>query len=155
MRDVHQWFGGYARDHRNPTNRAIHWVCVPLIVWAVIALLWIVPVPGEIGRPGLWAGVTMFAAFLFYMRLARNIGLAMAATFIVLGLVTEGLYRLLGGQHLLWLAIAVFVLAWVGQFIGHSRFERQRPAFLTDLVYLLIGPAWLASKVMRRFGIGY
>lgn len=154
MRDTHEWFGGYGRDHRNPINRAIHWVCVPLILWSVIAALWVVPVPAWIGRPGFWAAVTMFMAFLFYQRLSRNIGFAMAATFIILGLVTAGLYHLLGARHVLWLALAVFVLAWVGQFIGHL-FEQQKPSFLTDLVYLLIGPAWLAGKLMRRFGIGY
>ncbi|MDN5923839.1 MAG: DUF962 domain-containing protein [Xanthomonadales bacterium] len=154
MRDIHQWFAGYSRDHQNPTNRALHWVCVPAILWAVIAALWVLPVPSWIGKPGFWAGVTMFVAFLFYQRLSRNIGWAMAASFIVLGLITAGLYHLLGAQYLLWLALGVFVLAWIGQFIGH-RFERQRPSFLTDLTYLLIGPAWLASKLMRRFGISY
>lgn len=154
MRDVHEWFDRYSRDHSNPTNLVIHWVCVPLILWAVVAALWLVPVPAWIGRTGFWAAVTMFVAFLFYQRLSRNISFAMAATFIVLGFVTESLYRVLGPQHLLRLAVIVFVLAWIGQFIGRM-LEDQRPPFLTDPAYLLIGPAWLASKVMRRLGIGY
>ena len=93
--------------------------------------------------------VTMLAR-----RLSRPLGAAMAIVFVLLGLLTEGLHRVLGGQHLLWLAIGVFVAAWVGQFIGH-RIEGRRPSFLTDLAYLLIGPAWLAGKLMRRFGIAY
>jgi uncharacterized membrane protein YGL010W len=52
------------------------------------------------------------------------------------------------------LAAAVFVIAWIGQFVGH-RIEGARPSFLTDLVYLLIGPAWLVGKIMRRAGIAY
>jgi uncharacterized membrane protein YGL010W len=64
------------------------------------------------------------------------------------------LYRTLGGQHLLWLALGVFVVAWIGQFIGHM-IEGRRPSFFTDLAYLLIGPAWLVGKVMRRLGIAY
>jgi uncharacterized membrane protein YGL010W len=64
------------------------------------------------------------------------------------------LYRTLGGQQLLWLAIGVFVVAWIGQFIGHV-IEGRRPSFFTDLAYLLIGPAWLTGKLMRRAGIPY
>ena len=51
-----------------------------------------------------------------------------------------------------WLAVGVFVAAWIGQFIGHQ-FEGRRPSFLTDLAYLLIGPAWLMAKLLRRLGM--
>ena len=69
-------------------------------------------------------------------------------------MITEILYRALGATQLLWLAIAVFVVAWIAQFIGHH-IEGRRPAFFTDLVYLLIGPAWIVAKIMRRLGIAY
>ncbi len=154
MRNINDWFDSYSRDHRNPTNRAIHWVCVPVILWCVIALLWLVPVPAGYVRQGTWAVVAMFAAFLFYQRLSRRLGWAMALAFIVLALATAGLYDLLGFHGLLWLAAALFVLAWIGQFVGHV-IEGRRPSFFTDLAYLLIGPAWLMGKLMRRFGIGY
>jgi uncharacterized membrane protein YGL010W len=86
--------------------------------------------------------------------MSRPIGLAMLLVFIVFGLITEALYRWLGPSDLLWLALGVFVVAWVGQFIGHH-IEGARPSFFTDLAYLLIGPAWLAGKLMRRLGIAY
>jgi uncharacterized membrane protein YGL010W len=154
MRSVNDWFGSYSRDHQNPVNRLVHWVCVPAILWCVIAALWVVPVPSWLGRPGFWAFIAMFASFVFYYRMSRPLGLAMALAFIVFGLLTEGLYRVLGPSQLLRLAIAVFVLAWIGQFIGHH-IEGRRPSFLTDLAYLLIGPAWLMGKIMRRLGIAY
>jgi uncharacterized membrane protein YGL010W len=132
----------------------IHWICVPAILWAVIALLWLLPVPAAIGRAGLWCAFVMVGAFSFYWRLSRPLGAAMAVVFVLLALLTEWLYRVLGGQQLLWLAIGVFVVAWIGQFIGHV-IEGRRPSFFTDLAYLLIGPAWLTGKVMRRLGIAY
>jgi uncharacterized membrane protein YGL010W len=76
----------------------------------------------------------------------------MLALFVILGLITQGLYRALGSSNLMWLAIAVFVLAWIAQFVGHH-IEGRRPAFFTDLAYLLIGPAWIVAKVMRRLGV--
>ncbi|HXS73110.1 MAG TPA: Mpo1-like protein [Rhodanobacteraceae bacterium] len=155
MRTIHDWFGSYSADHQNETNRAIHWLCVPVILWCVIALLWLIPVPEAIGRAGFWAFIAMFAAFLFYyFKLSRPLGLAMAMVFIVFSLIAEGAYRALGPQHLLWLAIALFVIAWIGQFVGHI-IEGKRPSFFTDLAYLLIGPAWLTGKLMRRAGISY
>ena len=155
MRIIHDWFGSYSADHLNATNRAIHWVCVPAILWCVIAALWVVPVPAMIGRAGFWAFIAMFAAFLFYyFKLSRPMGLAMAVVFIVFSLVAELAYRALGPRHLLMLAIALFVLAWIGQFVGHL-IEGRRPSFFTDLAYLLIGPAWLAGKLMRRIGLTY
>ena len=48
-REVDRWLGNYSEDHRNPTNVLIHWICVPLIVWAAVALLWVVPVPAILG----------------------------------------------------------------------------------------------------------
>jgi len=152
MRTLQNWFDSYSADHANSTNRAIHWLCVPVILWCVVALLWTIPVPSMLGRAGFWALPPMFGAFLFYYRLSRRMGLAMAAVFIVCGLVAEAAYRALGPQHLLWLAIALFVLAWIGQFVGHV-IEGRRPSFFTDLAYLLIGPAWLTSKLMRLAGI--
>jgi uncharacterized membrane protein YGL010W len=152
MRDAATWFDNYAADHQNPTNRLIHWICVPAITWTVVALIWVIPVPGWLGRPGLWAVLAMFLAFCFYYyRLSRKIGLAMAGAFLSLALITDSLYRSIGSSGLLWLAVGVFVVAWIGQFIGH-KIEGRRPSFLTDLQYLLIGPAWLMSKALSRFG---
>jgi len=153
-REVDRWLGNYSQDHRNPTNVLIHWICVPLILWTGIALLWVVPVPAVLGRPGLWAGVAMFFALSFYLRLSRPLGFAMLAAFVLLGAITEILFRALGPGLLMWLAIAVFVLAWIAQFIGH-RIEGKRPSFLTDVAYLLIGPAWIVAKLMRKLGFTY
>ena len=154
MRSVNEWFGNYSQDHRNPINRTIHWICVPAILWAAIAALWVIPVAPSIGRPGFWCGMAMIGAFAFYWRMSKPIGLAMLIVFVVFGVFTEGLYRYLGAQTLLMVAVGVFVLAWIGQFIGHM-IEGARPSFFTDLAYLLIGPAWLAGKLMRRIKISY
>ena len=107
-----------------------------------------------IGRPGFWAGLGMFFALAFYLRLSRPLGFAMLIAFVVLGVITEALYRALGPVNLMWLAIAVFVLAWIALFVGH-KIEGKKPSFLTDVAYLLIGPLWLTAKIIRRLGIAY
>ena len=154
MRSVNEWFGNYSRDHQNPVNRAIHWICVPAILWAVMAALWVIPVPSSIGRPGFWCGLAIVGAFGFYWKMSRPVGAAMLLVFIVFAIGCELLYRSVGPTHMLMVAGTVFVLAWIGQFIGHV-IEGARPSFFTDLAYLLIGPAWLAGKLMRRLNIRY
>jgi uncharacterized membrane protein YGL010W len=153
-RPVDRYLGNYSEDHRNPTNKLIHWVCVPVIVWTVLALAWVIPVPAGLGRPGLWAGLAMVAAIAFYLRLSRPLALAMLVVFVALGALTHLLYGMLGPRGLLITAIAVFVLAWIAQFIGHH-IEGKRPSFLTDIAYLLIGPLWLMAHVFRRVGWRY
>jgi uncharacterized membrane protein YGL010W len=153
-RDVDRRLGNYSDDHRNPANKLIHWICVPLIVWAVIALLWVVPVPPGLGKPGLWASLAMVAAISYYLRLSGALAAAMLAVFVALAALTHLLYGLLGAGGLLWTAIGVFVAAWIAQFIGHH-IEGRRPSFLTDLQYLLIGPLWLMAHGFRRAGWRY
>ena len=150
-RPIDRWFASYSGDHRNDTNQAIHVVAVPAILWSVIALLWCIPAPGTLFRPGIWAALAMFAAWLFYQRSSRRLGLGMLLVFAALSALTWWLHAMLGTAGLLWLAAGVFVVAWIAQFVGH-KIEGAKPSFLTDLVYLLIGPAWVLSKLYRRMG---
>jgi len=140
------WLEAYAQSHQDPVNKAIHAVCVPLITVALVSLLSLLPFPGK----GAWwhAGtLALGAAMMFYVRLSRGlaVGMALAA---VLTLVAA---QHLGGLGLLPVC-AVFVVAWVGQFVGH-RIEGKKPSFFTDLQFLLIGPLWLVAAAYRRLGI--
>ena len=153
-RPIDRWFASYSGDHRNPTNQAIHVVAVPLILWSVIALLWSIPVVATWFRPGLWAALAMFFAWAFYNRASRRLGYGMLAVFVAMSWLTYALYHGLGRQMLLYLALAVFVVAWIAQFIGH-KIEGRKPSFLTDVTYLLIGPAWVLAKLYRKLGWRY
>lgn len=154
QRPIDRWFASYSADHRNDANQWIHVFAVPTILWSVIGLLWCVPVPGTWFLPGFWAAVAMFVAWLFYWRASRALGFGMLLVFVALAWFTRWLHHQLGTQQLLWLSIAVFVVAWIAQFIGHSKlFEGKRPSFFTDLRYLLIGPAWVLAKAYRRLGL--
>ena len=139
QRPVDRWFASYSGDHQNDTNQLIHVFAVPTILWTVVALLWCIPV---------------FGTWINYYKLSRPLGFGMLAIFIAMAWLTRWLEALLGLQNLLYLAIAVFVLAWIAQFIGH-KIEGKKPSFLTDLTYLLIGPVWVLSKFYRKMGWKY
>ena len=154
MRPIDRYFASYSDDHRNRLNQRIHVIAVPAILWSVIALLWCIPVVGTLLRTGIWAALAMFFAWMFYYRMSRPLGLGMLAIFFVGACLCRLIEARLGLGVLFWSAVAVFVFAWVAQFIGH-RFEGRKPSFLTDLVYLLIGPAWVLAKFYRLMGWKY
>ncbi len=155
-RPIDRWFANYSADHRNVGNQVIHVIAVPLILWSVIGLLWCVPVPGSWFRPGTWAAVSMFLAWMFYYRASRSIGFGMLAVFVAMAWLTRWVHDSLGTTGLFKLALGVFVVAWIAQFIGHSKLlEGKRPSFFTDLRYLLIGPAWVLSKLYRKLGLSW
>jgi uncharacterized membrane protein YGL010W len=155
MRSLQNWLDEYSVSHRNPTNKRIHWVCVPLIMLSALGMLWTVPRPAFFFSlsPYLnWATLLIVLSLVYYLllsvRLAAGMLLVSAAMCVVLGL----LARL--PWPLLWTSIAIFVAAWIGQFIGH-KIEGRKPSFFKDLQFLLIGPIWLMADVYKRLGISY
>ena len=154
MRRIDQLLDQYSGDHQNPTNQAIHMICVPAIVWSVTALLWTIPVAGSWLKPGAFSALAMFLAWAYYWRLSRKLAMGLLVCFLGSVFLNRWIAETFGMASLLGLAIAVFVIAWIGQFIGH-KVEGHRPSFFTDLVFLLIGPLWTLRKVYQRIGIGY
>ncbi len=151
QRTIDQWLDAYGVSHRHPINKLIHWICVPVIVWTVLALLWGAALPGQ---PLLnLASLLIVVAMGFYWYLSPKLALGM----LVYSAVNVAL--LLWHQQAvafpLWqTALALFVIAWIGQFIGHL-LEGAKPSFFEDIQFLLIGPIWLLSFLYRKAGIDY
>jgi uncharacterized membrane protein YGL010W len=78
----------------------------------------------------------------------------MLVVFVAFAWSTRWLHDHIGVHDLLGLGAAVFVVAWIAQFVGHQ-IEGRKPSFLTDLTYLLIGPAWVLAKLYRSLGWSY
>lgn len=145
MKTLDQWMDEYGASHRNATNKLLHWICVPLIAWSLAAALKTIPwTYGDLNA----ASVVGMLTLAYYFRLSWRLALGMTVIFASAYRTIVDLHAALG-IGLLWLAIAVFVAAWIGQFIGHH-VEKQRPSFFKDLQFLLIGPLWLLDAVYRR-----
>lgn len=130
-----RWLELYGESHQNRANQIIHKICVPLIFWAVVALLWAIPLgPIRIALP------VAFLALVFYFRLSLKAGFFMLAQIFVM-IVAAAYLEAVTGQ-LVPIAIIIFVLAWIGQFVGHH-IEGKKPSFFEDLQFLLIGPLWV------------
>jgi len=155
MRSVSDWLGEYGASHQHPTNKLLHWICVPPIVLAVLGFLWSAPVPAVFAEssPWLnWATLAAAAAVIYYLALSPALAVGVLIAFILLLALTQALARL---PWPLWLtSAAIFVAAWIGQFVGHA-IEGKRPSFFKDLQFLLIGPLWLLAAAYRRFSVPY
>ncbi|MFC0131195.1 hypothetical protein CR105_04075 [Massilia eurypsychrophila] len=132
----------YSESHLNHTNELIHFVCVPVIVFTLLGIFWWI-------HP-LAAVAVSAAALWYYFQLSRPFAIGM----LVMTVLMLGLLRLMPPQTVLPLSIAIFVLAWIGQFVGH-KIEGKKPSFLEDLRFLLIGPLFVLSFLYRRLNVRY
>ncbi len=128
---AHAYFDEYGAYHRDPRNRLCHEIGIPLIVWSLFALLERL----RLGPVDL-AMIVAILVLAFYVRLSPSLSLAALIAFAFL-------YA--AGAHTPWpLALAAFAVGWILQFVGHA-FEGRKPAFVTNLVHLLVGPLWILS----------
>jgi uncharacterized membrane protein YGL010W len=151
-----QWFAEYGESHQDDTNELIHWICVPLIFFSVLGLIWSIPVPVALAGalPWFnWVQPVALAALAFYFRLSVPLAFGLLGFMALCYCALEAL-SLWGGFPVWRVCVALFVLAWIGQFIGH-KIEGQKPSFLKDVVFLLIGPAWLMHFVYKKLDIAY
>ena len=154
MRTLATWLDQYGECHRNPVNERLHFICVPAIVLSVFGLLSSIPTPRMSAHfPGLdWAGVVAALALLYYLSLSWSLAVGVLVCFAVMFLIVQWLEAV---PWPLWAtSLAIFVVAWIGQGIGHA-IEGKRPSFFKDLQFLLIGPLWLLAATYRRLGLKY
>ncbi|HTV95891.1 MAG TPA: Mpo1-like protein [Steroidobacteraceae bacterium] len=155
MRSTVEWLDEYSLSHRHPINEWLHFLCVPLIVWSLVGLLWCLPVPWRAALPywANWATAAVAAAIAYYTLLSVPLAFG-ALSVLAFMLWSVDVYSHLAAVPLWMPCTAAFILAWIGQFIGHV-VEKKRPSFFKDLQFLLIGPLWLLAKVYRRIGVAY
>lgn len=153
MKTLQQWFDEYGESHKNPVNKAIHYICVPTIFFSIVGLLMSIPSDfiksvTSLNLPIIenWATVVFVFVLLFYIQLCMKMALKIAI-FAFLCLV---LNFYISQYVSLWLfSLTIFSIAWIGQFYGHN-VEGKKPSFLKDLQFLLIGPAWVAENLFSK-----
>ncbi|MES2964094.1 MAG: Mpo1-like protein [Bdellovibrionota bacterium] len=133
--DTH--FASYDAFHQTKGNKLTHYVGIPLIVFSTFGLLSRIPLPApdwfSLGLVA-WLGST-----IYYVKLDKKRG----SLFSVVTLIMYLWSRWYGWKF----HLALFVIGWVLQGIGHYKYEKKSPAFLTNLTHLLIGPFWIFCKL--------
>ena len=152
MKTIQQWLSEYGESHQDHTNKTIHWICVPIIFFSLIGMLFAIKLPFAIaGFTVNVAEIAVLVAVIYYISLSRTLWIGLLL-FACLCLV---ICQLIEKSHILplWMLCAgLFILAWIGQFYGHN-VEGKKPSFLKDIQFLLIGPAWLMCFIYKKVGI--
>ena len=153
MRTIEKLLAQYSESHKNKTNIIIHGIAVPSIFFVTFGLIWSIPVPDFIAMFGItWAHIVALPVLFYYFKLSGPIGAAMTLfTIACFG----GVKLLVYLQISVWqFCLALFVVMWILQFIGHV-IEGKKPSFFDDLRFLLVGPAWWWMHWLKRLNISY
>lgn len=152
MKPIEQWLSEYQKDHKHPTNLILHKICVPVIVFSLLGLLFCIPFPfSASSAPDRlymnWAIVLVFFAMLFYLRVVPRFTLLLLSLIFTI-LATLVYWEIRSPETVLSLNLGLFTLAWAGQLIGHH-IEGRKPSFFKDIQFLLIGPIWVLVSVLK------
>jgi len=135
-------FADYGSFHATPGNRACHSIGIPLIYFSVMALLAHLPLLPVGGYNLTLAEPVFLAVTLYSLRLDVALGAMM--------LLVSAAFAALGRFVPVPAALALFVLGWVLQFVGHYVYEKKSPAFFRNVTHLLVGPLWILAKATGR-----
>ncbi len=160
-RPVDIYFDKYQESHNNQINEIIHWICVPLIIFSLLGLIWNIPFPhleflGHYNGFFNWASILIAFVLYYYFTLSPLLAFLMVWVLAIMAyiIVQIELFTGLGSSIAYIIYAVIFVTAWIGQFIGH-KIEGKKPSFLDDLRFLLIGPIWLLHFICLKFGLRY
>ena len=154
MRNITEWNEEYGLYHKNKINKIIHWICIPLIIFSLFGLLSLLNYNFMIADGHYKInilGIFITLVMIYYFRLSKNLAFGM----LIISLLFIGVIDFISlndRMSLLYLYSSIFIIAWIGQFVGH-KFEGRKPAFLKDLQFLLIGPLWLLSYIYNKLNI--
>ena len=157
MKSINVWLDEYGESHKNSTNKKIHWFCVPAIMFSFIGFLVSIPhsyFPAIYGDLKLnWGILITICLVIYYFKLSKKMayGMSLIGFLLNVGNYILNIYL----SYDLWVfSLSLFIVAWIGQFIGH-KIEGKKPSFLEDIEFLLIGPAWLLSFIYKKYNIKY
>ena len=150
MKTLVEHLSQYAAYHQDRRNVATHFVGIPMIMVAVAILL---------SRPqfelaGVFVSPIIFIAILsglFYLRLDLVLGMVMSLLLFVAVQIGD---LVASTSTVVWLVsgVTLFVIGWVFQFVGHY-YEGRKPAFVDDVVGLIIGPLFVLVEGLFLLGI--
>ncbi|NVO07892.1 MAG: DUF962 domain-containing protein [Rhodoferax sp.] len=141
VRRVDRLLAHYAASHRHPTNERIHCIAIPCIMLSLIGLLYAASPPAAL--------LFLAASLVYYWRLSAVFLLSMMVVTLCMLVIVAALHA---KGILLPTSLALFVVAWVFQFVGH-RIEGKKPSFFEDVQYLWVGPLFVLSLLFNKVGL--
>jgi uncharacterized membrane protein YGL010W len=152
MRTLTDQLAQYAAYHRDRRNIATHFIGIPMIALAIAVLLsrpvWtFAALPSGVSPAWVLFGLSVIYYF------ALDIALGVMMTVFSIACIACGAW-VAAQSTASWLmaGIGLFVIGWVFQFVGHVAYEHRKPAFVDDVIGLMIGPLFVLAEALFAFG---
>ena len=152
MKNAEEQLSTYKSVHLSKKNIRTHFIGVPAIIWSLALLMSLESWPVTFMQQTIVlsiAKVFFFCVMLYYIKLHWRLAMGLVL-FIIPVVITAEMVAI--QESALIIAIVVFVVAWIVQFVGHH-YEKAKPAFVDDLNQLLIGPFFLMAEVYFMLGL--
>lgn len=150
MKPLAALMAGYGAYHRDPRNRATHFVGIPLIMFSLLIplgwLRWSVA-----GIEVSLALVFLAALLVYYFRLDKALALAMSLFVAILWYYADGVAQQEFSTSL-GVFLVTFILGWLLQLLGHV-FEGRRPALVDNVLQIFIAPIFLMAELFFLLGL--
>ena len=143
------WLDEYSKSHQNATNKAIHYLCVPAIVYSLIGILICIPTPHYMPKGLNYCSIAILFSIFYYASLNSRHAAYMTIFFVICYCLNSSVAQFFTQEILLYSCLMMFISAWILQFIGHM-IEGKKPSFLLDIQFLLIGPLWIINKMIDK-----
>tara|TARA_B100000579_G_scaffold87133_1_gene68436 strand:+ start:1122 stop:1595 length:474 start_codon:yes stop_codon:yes gene_type:complete len=155
MKTIHEWNDEYSKYHKNKTNKIIHWVCIPLIMFSLLGLLSKIDII-KLNTDSIFFSIRGLEIFIiiaigYYIKISKSLAAGMSFITLLFVLIIESINKNDDIMQI-YLYLGIFIISWIGQFIGH-KIEGKKPAFFKDLQFLLIGPLWLLAYIYKKLNI--
>ncbi len=153
MSDASEWLARYAARHQNLTHPVIYWAAVPTVVLGTVGMLWALPVPDAFHTisPLLnWGSTFLMAAVIYYFIISLSLAIGLLP--FVLGVALFEAWLVQSDYSLARVAVGLFTAGVIGLGLGHRNQSSFRPV-VEDLQMMMLGPAWILSRLYQRLGI--
>jgi uncharacterized membrane protein YGL010W len=161
QRPVDALFDKYSASHQNKANRVINWICIPVIVFALLGFTTAIPFPhlGFLGQYNVyinWTSILIALSIYFYLKVSPVLSYLMLFIEFAMsyGVIQLDEWQKSGGPALGELSLALLIIALTVEFIG-QKIEGKRYSLANSLKFQFYGPIWLVSLVLKRYSVKY
>ncbi|TWR29424.1 DUF962 domain-containing protein [Mucilaginibacter pallidiroseus] len=161
LRPVEVYFNRLNASHKHPTNRLLHFICVPLMLFGILTIAWAIPFPyikflGPYNGYFNWASFLIAFSVYYTLKLSSNLSYMVLLVLFALsyGVSQLAVIELKGGLPLIWTGTFILAAAFLGQYIG-GRIENNPRSFADDKELVLITPIWVLHFLAEKIGLKY
>lgn len=151
MNKLKELSGSYGSYHTSKANQIMHMIGIPIIIASLLMMAnWFTISFLNHGSVEL-SWLLIICISIYYLQIDVKAAIVMAIIYIILNIVMILITLPLAHQTQIITAIALFIIGWGLNFIGHA-IERKKPAFIDNLMQTLIAPIFITQEIGELFG---